>query len=165
MGTRSRYGLLTLTVASALALCGAASAAVVQSATGSGMFIQFLNGGEFSRTFAFTAQTRADGTTTGQAELVNRFSGARIHIAIDCLSVALTTATMSGTITHSNNPNFPVGLGAVFSVTDNGEGANSPPDTVSLVSFDIPSPAFACTSFAVPPPFVPITGGNVQVRP
>lgn len=129
------------------------------------MFIQFLNGGEFSRTFAFEAQTRDDGVTTGEAELINRFSGVRVHMELDCLTVVLNVATMSGTVTHSNSEIFTPGLTAVFTVADNGEGANDPPDTISLVNFDVPTPGFDCRLFAVPPPFVPITGGNVQVRP
>ncbi len=129
------------------------------------MFIQSLNGGDFSRTFAFTAETRDDGTTTGQAELINRFSGVRVHMELDCLTVVANVATMSGTIDHSNSSVFAPGLAVVFTVADNGEGAEDPPDTVSLADFDVPAPGFDCRLFSVPPPFVPITGGNVQVRP
>src|SRR5437867_12209486 len=45
-------------------------------------------GGEL-RTFSFTAVTHRDGSVTGEAQLNNRASGQKIHMAIDCLSVSV----------------------------------------------------------------------------
>lgn len=113
------------------------------------------------RTFSFTAVTHQDGSVTGQAQLNNRAQDARIHLEIDCLLVIGNRAVMSGVVTNTNDPVFE-GLTGTFRVTDNGEGANDPPDTISLVFFGFP-PQFCRTN--VPLPEMPIEGGNIQVKP
>jgi hypothetical protein len=129
------------------------------SATGSG---QFHIGTEL-RTFAFSAIQHKDGTVTGQAQLNNRAIPATDHIVIDCINfTGPHTANISGTITKSSVG--AEGDTAVFSVMDNGQGANSPPDMISLVFFTSPSPTFTCNTF-FPTPNNAVEHGNIQVRP
>jgi hypothetical protein len=71
------------------------------------------------------------------------------------------TAYLSGTITDSSVASL-VGDSGVWSVQDNGEGANSPPDQISLVSFFSPFPQLC--QLVHPSPTIQIDGGNVQIH-
>jgi len=115
------------------------------------------------RTFSFQAMTRKDGTVTGSATLHNRNSDTFIKLDINCLRVVENTAYLSGIITKSSNPSFEGRLG-LFQVVDNGEGANDPPDQISLVFIYPESTLFNCNSFD-DFPLNTIEGGNVQVNP
>lgn len=132
---------------------------VVASATGSG---QITIGTEL-RTFSFTARTDSSNNSSGQAELFNRNSGTRLHMAVDCLNVAGNVATMSGTITQDNVAGAFVGDPIWFQVVDNGEGAGAPPDLISLVYIFFGPPGVPCTSPLVPAS-IPIRSGNIQVH-
>jgi hypothetical protein len=135
----------------------------VTVASGQGaLFIQ-TPGGSGTRTFSFNAETRSDGTTVGHAELINRFNGTIVHIRIDCLRVLGNVASISGQVTKTNNPLFETYSEAVFSVQDNGEGSDAPPDLISFAFFDVPQPGFECQDQLFPPT-MPIENGNVQVR-
>jgi hypothetical protein len=114
------------------------------------------------RAFTFTAQKSDDGSTAGEMQLVNLFTGNVVHARLDCLNIVGSTATLSGTVTYSNDPIFETFSAVVFSVTDNGEGTNALPDTISFADFDVPSPEFTCMT-AFLPPNLPIIAGNVRV--
>jgi hypothetical protein len=138
------------------------SGPVVQSATGAG---HFTVAGEL-RTFSFTALRYADGTVQGEYELFSRLTGTRIHGDVTCLSVRGNQAWIGGRQEQSNNPTILPGGENGFNVADNGEGANSPPDQMSLMFVNGP-PGFAqayCTAMAPAPPPNPIEAGNIQVR-
>jgi hypothetical protein len=146
-----------------LALPATAAAGVTQSASGQGrLFIQTPDASG-ARTFSFNAETLSDGTTVGHAQLINRFNDTITHVRIDCLRVIGNVASMSGEVTSTNNPIFATFSEAVFSVQDNGEGANAPPDLISFAFFDLPLPGFDCQNQLFPPD-MPILNGNVQVR-
>ena len=125
-------------------------------------------GGE-RRTFAFTAVQHQDGTATGQAEVVNRSTGLVAHIQIVCLNILGNRAYVGGFVTHSNLPSFTVpGDTAVFAAEDNGEGANAPPDRITLTGFGIFATPDCFNSFIVGilnTLFTPIQAGNIQVNP
>lgn len=115
------------------------------------------------RTFSFHARRKKDGTVEGSLELHNRALGTRTHADIDCLRfISPTRAIMSGPITHTTNPVFVVGTHGFFTVTDNGEGAGDPEDTIS--NYFAPVRPQGCEL-----PFNllerPIEGGNVQLKP
>jgi hypothetical protein len=155
--------LLLSIVALAVAAPSVAVGSVTQSASGQGaLFIQTPDGSG-TRTFSFNAETRSDGTTVGHAELVNRFSGAIVHIHVDCLRVIGNVASISGQVTKTNNPLFETYSQVVFSVQDNGEGASAPPDLISFAFFDVPQLGFDCHDQLFPPT-MPIENCNVQVR-
>jgi len=148
-----------LTVAGA----GTASASAdpsLQSATGSGQ----VHLGLPLRTFAFSATKTADGTASGEAQVDNRSSGFRGHVAVDCLNVLGNVAVMSGVWTSSTLPNIPVGSDAFFAVEDNGEGPNAPPDEITLTFSGLGIPCTYVTDPALLAPFlVPIESGQIQV--
>ena len=114
------------------------------------------------RHFSFHAITKQNGTVTGNGVLnYNGNENTQIKFAIDCLNVNGNFATMSGVVTSSNLEIWPAGTPVSFSVEDNGEGAGSDPDQITLLQ---QSPGFDCYSW----PGLPlnqIIGGNIQVNP
>lgn len=158
---RARIGALTISAAvitaAALAAGPAGASANGPSATGSGHFD--LNGE--LRAFTFSAITHDDGTVTGQAQLNALAIDFYEHIRIDCLQVVGNTAYISGTITRSARADF-VGGTAVFSVQDNGEGADAQ-DQISLIhSFAESAPGQCRVEHRLADR--PIEQGNVQVH-
>lgn len=104
----------------------ATPAGVVASATGSG---HYTSGGEL-RTLAFSATRRADGSASGQYEVVIHAADAYFHVGVTCLSVRNDTAWIAGTITGTNHPVIRTGTVSYFWAVDGGEG----PDAVDVVS-------------------------------
>lgn len=158
---RKRIGLVFAVTALAAMLAQAVTAApsgVVSSATGSG---HITSGGE-NRTFAFSAQERADGAVKGQAQVISRALDTVVHMEIDCLRVLGNVAHMSGIITRSSNPaEAEVGEMRRLVVMDNGEGADSPPDQISTIPRNPSGETCENSSLA---PDRPVERGNVQVR-
>ena len=81
-----------------------------------------------------------------------------------CLTVIGNDAWIGATIDNSNDPSI-VGLGGWWHVTDNGQGANSPPDITTFLGVGTPAQtqAFCNDHPAYRHPF-PIDGGNIQVN-
>ncbi len=132
------------------------------SASGHGQFNTIGPEGPELRTFSFHARTHPDGTTRGSYELTNRAQDVRIHGEIDCLRIVGNIAYMSGTNTKHTTPALE-GLPSFFSVMDNGEGNNDPPDLISLL-FTFLAGSITCNVPFVNPTF-PVEGGNIQVKP
>jgi hypothetical protein len=137
------------------------------SATGSGMLKKRGEDGKPEyRTFAFNAVTHRDGTTTGEAELLNRTQGSQAHISIDCLAVEDgKVARMSGAVDRTTNPEWE-GQRVWFKVVDNGEGKGAEPDGITLVTFFPAWDAPSCTpnGWYDDPVLWPVEAGNVQVK-
>jgi len=150
-----RAGLFALTLV-ALGFVPGVSVANPLSATGNGDFI--VNGD--LRTFSFSAILQPNGNVAGQAEVHNPALGAVVHMDIDCLAVVSpNTAFASGTITKSSVPGL-VGLTGIFEAQDNGKGAASPPDRLSLLI--VPGPNCSTKPTL---DLIDIQHGNIQVRP
>jgi hypothetical protein len=106
----------------------AAPNGIVASASGSGHMVR--NG--FFRTFTFSAQKHADGTSRGQLQLRSPEFDVVVHLNIDCLRVVGNRAHLSGVITYTSNPAEAfIGEHNRLVVEDNGEGRNVPSDMVS----------------------------------
>ena len=108
----------------------AAGHSIVASASGAG---QFTIGGEL-RSIRFVAHRDSTDSSLGQAELFSHSTGIWFHMEIDCLVVAGSAATMSGTITRANaaGDEF-VDAPFQFQVIDNGEGNHARPDLISAI--------------------------------
>jgi hypothetical protein len=118
------------------------------------------------RTFSFNAVQKKDGTVIGNATLQNRGLDSFLKIDINCLMVTGNIATMSGVVTHSDDPRGDFkGLPAIFRVVDNGEGANSPPDLISGVVVLGDEDALITCRDPFPLPLRTIEAGNIQVKP
>ena len=132
-------------------------------ATGSGNFTYL---GEW-RNFAFNAQKGADGSVTGQMQVNNRAQDRFSHYTVTCMGVVGNHAFLGVNVASSNDPSV-VGLNGILAVVDNGEGANAPPDQVSLVQlgYDAATVAQWCNgvysinSF----PLYNIEAGNIQIH-
>jgi hypothetical protein len=137
---------------------GVAEAATDMSASGSG-HILFGPNNEF---ITFNATRHTDGTVTGTATVHDVSAGVTAKIDVNCLNVVGNTATISGIVTSSNESTL-VGFEGIFQVVDNGEGANAPPDFMSLANFFAVGTGVDCL---VPSEFdlAPLQSGNVQVR-
>ena len=171
-GTLAALGCATLVVGGS---GGASAAPVVESANGHGtLLVQNDNGDTVKRQFSFNAKKDADGTVTGQAQLVNKaFSGAdtpapyRLHIDISCMQTFGNIAFFGGTVKSTNDPGLNDAV--YFSVQDNGEPGDQ--DRISRTFFydDDPgttgSPDLCLGNEPGDFPTEPIDGGTIQVRP
>lgn len=135
-------------------------------------------GDGLTRTFAFTAVQREDGTVTGQGTVNNPSFPIRLHFEIDCLKfVGATRVIASGPITQSSDPaTVDVGRIAVFAVEDRGEGAAAPADRITTIPDYAPPKSCEEFSFAgdrlvvtstgaLVRPLLLIEAGQIQVRP
>jgi hypothetical protein len=136
------------------------------SASGHADVIQQPSGAK--RTFSFHGRRMPDGTVQGEYDNHNRQQGFVNHGDVDCLRfVGTNVAVMSGTVLRSTNPAAPAGGRAIFTVEDNGEGADDTPDTPDRVSmlFNFPAGSTVdCMTFT-PIANLSIIGGNIRVDP
>lgn len=131
---------------------------------GPGVAESARGGGHFQvdgalRNFAFTARTRADGTTDGQYQINNRSTGIKEHGTVSCLEVVGNAAWIGAVITSSNDPTR-IGVERMIEVVDWGEGSGNRPDEASLAEV---RPAASC-HLRVPQELHELDGGNLQVR-
>lgn len=91
------------------------------SATGSG---HYFSGGE-QRTFAFSAVEHADGSASGQFEIVIHAIDRYIQANVTCVTVRNDTAWVGGVVTKTNHPAVIVGRVSYFWTVDGGEGADA----------------------------------------
>ena len=109
--------------------------------------IDFPNG---KRTFSFNMK---------MMELHARQANSRLHGDVDCVEIDGNTAVISGIITQATDTSL-VGLSFYFRAKDMGEGRNNPPDSLTLV---LPGAPWTCLDPGFLQ-FLPIEGGNIQVR-
>ena len=170
--TRRRVlGCVVAVVAATALVASSPSGASSPGAYGHG---NLISSGEL-RTFSFSVTTAADGTVDGHFNVKNRGLEVTLFVDIDCATfLPGGRAILSGPITMSSNPAFPIGRIGVFGVEDNGEGSNDPVDRMTTVP-DY-APPKSCTEFTLvgdtlrqiePDLFVraltPILAGNIQV--
>jgi hypothetical protein len=154
----SLAALVLLVLVAVPVFAASAQAAGNPAASGGGTTVEL---GEKS-TFTFNAVQKPDGSVTGHLVYQVRGLDVTFHMDIDCLSIAGNTAKLSGVVTKVNGdaPDFLfVGQDGVFTVVDNGEGAEAPPDLISdVILFE----GASCTDAFTPVPYLPIQG-NIQV--
>ena len=146
-------------------LCAAVGAAasaqvtVLHSAQGSG-HITFGTNSEF---ITFRAVQESGFVATGEATVHDVSAGVTARIDVNCLNVVGNTATISGIVTRSSDPDrVPVGSEGIFQVIDGGEGRGSA-DFMSLANFFAVGTGTDCT---VPGEFdlASVDQGNIQVQ-
>ena len=148
-----------------------ANTGLQQRVTGHANMILGLLGGAEQK-YSQSAIRHADGTVTGQFQLQSEQvePALRIHGAVTCFTIVPTpqggVARLGGVIEKSNTPLAPEGVFVVWTVIDNGEGANDPAD---LTSDFFPTSALGaelhCEIGFNLAPFMPVVGGNLQVHP
>jgi hypothetical protein len=152
-----RLYAVSAAIAVAASATGVALGATGHSARGSG----HVTFGPTMENVSFSAQQTAGFAATGSAEVNDITAGVRAHIDVNCLNVIGNYAIVSGVVTSSSEEAL-VGDEAAFAVQDNGEGANAPPDLMSIVNFYNVGVGPDCTVQAEYD-LAPITGGNIQV--
>lgn len=171
---RTLITVTTVGICSGLGLTGSALAApidptVLTSASGHG------TQNDNARQFSFNAKRDADGTVTGQAQLVNKNFGGepdspapfRAHIEISCMNTFGNTVVLGGLVRKTNDPNLEDA--AYFTVQDNGEPGET--DQISGVYFFDGDPAttgepgLCLLTDEDALTLNPIEHGNIQVRP
>jgi hypothetical protein len=108
----------------------------------------------------------ADGSVSGEFELkTEQANGGRLHGTVLCFTVAGNRARVGGVIDQSSTPLASVGTHVLWTIVDNGEGANDPPDQTSdFIPVSPAQAAFHCaTGFNLQ--LIPVQSGNLQVRP
>ncbi len=139
---------------------------VVQSATGSGIFISVDN----LRTFSFTAQRHADGTVSGQWVRVNHASKGglgRSEGQVTCFTISGNTVWLGGFAKSGLFSTPDSSRDVAWRVADNGQGSSAPPDQMSLQVVGAFSGFAAdyCATTPGSPALLNIEAGNIQVRP
>ena len=139
-----------------------ADGAVVQSISGSG---GFFSDGRL-RTFTFTAQKDMDGNVKGQWTRVVKTGSGPNHGEITCFE-DYGDYVLGGGFVNSGIFSEPPFNWTLFWFADNGEGAGTDPDVVSLqwLGFDaLTTELYCANAFG---PFFPsfeVTQGNLQVH-
>ena len=130
---------------------------VVEKVTGSG---HFTRGGQL-RTFSFSAVKRADGTVTGEWQRFARAIGAKAHGDVTCFTIDGNQAWLGGVVERTTTIPGEVR----WTVIDNGEGANSAPDQISLQGVGGgPGSADASCAAQLPRTMFDIEKGNIQIH-
>jgi hypothetical protein len=129
-------------------------------------------GPEFVHRHSFVANKDQTGTVVGQySGLVTMFGEtAVVHADVTCFTITHDPsgsggqqARLEGVITHTTNEQV-IGEGPIaWTVVDNGEGANSPPDLASPLFAGTGELRLHCvTGFALP--VFEVTSGNVKIH-
>jgi hypothetical protein len=91
----------------------------------------FLANFQAEEKYSQSAIKHSDGSVSGEFELKSEQDGGlRVHGSLVCFTVVGNTARLAGLVESSTEPSFE-GFHAVWTVVDNGEGANDPPDLTS----------------------------------
>jgi hypothetical protein len=127
----------------------------------------FLPSFQAEERYSQSAIRHADGSVTGEFELHSeQDAGIRVHGDVTCFTIVGNTARLGGVIERSDTPGL-AGAEVVWTVVDNGEGDNDPPDLTSdffLVGSG--GAQFHCAvGFAFAAPVLPVLSGNLQVHP
>ncbi|MGD2153694.1 MAG: hypothetical protein PVG79_10550 [Gemmatimonadales bacterium] len=126
---------------------------------------------------SFHAREMEDGSVSGSFESKSRAHTIEVHAKLDCLVVDGNEAILGGVFTQVRaGPDMPwkicVGDRLWFKVRDNGEGAGADPDEFTDWYWEGCGVATATQCGEYPfeewpgwiPGFIPIEGGNVQVK-
>jgi len=118
------------------------------------------------RRFTISAIGHADGSASGQYQLVIGPAAVKAHGTVTCVTRSGNRAFIGGTVDRRNVfEEFDI-TGVSIEVVDNGSGPGAPPDEVSNVGFFVANPGGPqqfCDD-ATPGPTMPITQGNISVR-
>ena len=128
--------------------------------------------------YSFTAHYLGDGSVQGRFNVRDLFLDGSPKAfgkgRVTCITVEPDgkTARMGGIVESADVPEF-VGTHAVWTVVDNGEGRNDPPDQGTDLRWGLPPEAFDFAGFHCAVGFTPddfgtfgLSGrGNVQVQP
>ena len=164
MKRRNFFSPLAFLILAALAVSTQSSSASVQdhgpAASGQGEF-EFINDlGTEQWSYSFDVVSNKNGHARGRAtfDILENSTPTQVVVKINCLQVAgptgAATAVMTGTVLHSDNPEFPKRSNVIFAAEDNSSFLPVRPDHITrlfVFEGDCHSGAFPLTIFAQPP--------------
>lgn len=117
-----------------------------------------------SRTFTFNAKQHADGSVTGEFQIIARQVDRVTHGRITCMTVLGRSAWLGGVIERDDS-GVSTGAEARFRVVDLGQAPGGSPDLVSLLNFIFVPGAAQSYCNAIPsfPALMPTGGGELTV--
>jgi len=134
----------------ATAVTGGVTAQGLEDLVTGSALISFFFGGE--QHWQFSAKEGQDGKVRGQLQLVTtQPNGGRIHGSMHCVNSNPNTgiARLAALVEHSTTPLAPVGSWVIWTVQDNGPGANDA--TSDLFPTTLGAANFHCaTGFSLP---------------
>lgn len=137
-----------------------------EQVTGSATILLPLHGNAQER-YSLSAIRHSDGSVTGEfEEYSEQDGGQRIHAQVYCFTITGNSARLAARIEQTNVSFGPVGSYVVWSLIDNGEGAQGQPDETTDIFFggtQAQAEAHCRTGFNLAP-FFPSFRGNLQVR-
>ena len=131
------------------------------SARGEGEFSFFHGLQTLHFHFAFDVQANKHGNARGQAEFDNLTNDTQVIAKIDCLNLIGSEALMTGTVLHSNDPNFPKRANVIFDATDAQLAPIFSSDTITPLFI---SPFTDCHDAASPLTILQV-GDSIQIDP
>lgn len=117
--------------------------------------------------YGLSATRSADGSVRGEFEEFSEQSGGqRIHAQVVCFTVIGNSARLAAQIDQTNVPFGPAGSYVVWSVIDNGQGANGAPDQTTDIFFGATQAQaeFHCRTGFNLAPYYSSLRGNIQVQ-
>ena len=117
--------------------------------------------------YSLSAIRQSDGSVSGEVEeFSEQEGGQRIHARVYCFTVTGNGARLAARIDQTNVSFGPVGSYVVWSVRDNGEGGQAPPDETTDIFFggtQAQADTHCRTGFPLTP-YHPIIRGKLQVE-
>ncbi|HKV35621.1 MAG TPA: hypothetical protein VJP89_14895 [Pyrinomonadaceae bacterium] len=159
-----KSSLLPLLVLPLIILGPPKSSAVVfdqgPSARGAGGFTNISNSRPGVYEFSFEAVGNKNGRAHGRAVFDNLTAQTHIEIRIQCLTVLdSSSASITGTVLHSTDPELPKGTRVVFAAVD------SIPPLSDIITLAFPSPETGCDNFLFPLTLFLLDGDAIQIEP
>ena len=131
------------------------------SARGEGEFSLFNGFQTLHFHFAFDVQANKHGNARGQAQFNNLTNDTEVTAKIDCLNVIGSEALMTGTVLHSNDPDFPKRTKVIFGATDAQLAPLFSSDTITPLFIN---PFTDCHDAASPLTILQV-GDSIQIDP
>ncbi len=128
-------------------------------ASGEGQFT--FNGEHID--FTFEATTNKGGHARGRAEFDNLSTQTHVEMKIDCLDAGGSIAVMTGTVLHSDDPDFPKSAGVIFAAFDGPGWTATPQDDITPL-FVGPFLGLDCHD-TTPLTILPLNSGDIRVQP
>ena len=158
MNTRHIFPFVLLTLLVATIVATTQPSTAIATETGPAAF----GHGEFSFnneliSFSFEAHANQKRHARGRAMFDNLSTETQIVVKIDCLRVDSSEALMTGTVLHSDDPDFPKLTDVMFAASD-GQGIR--PDTITPLFI---SPFPDCNSGA--PPLTIFEVEDIEIQP
>ena len=173
MKIRSTLPPLLIVLVTALLYTTPASSAIApdqgSSAFGEGGFGLFNGVRTEQWGFSFDATSNKNGQARGRATFVNNSIQTQVIVKIDCLdvlppTVGIINAIITGTVLHSDDPDFPKRTRVIFAAEDSSGFATVRADMITPL-FAIPFTEGDCHDISQPLTMFPLSPDAITIEP